>query len=590
MASHDLEDGIKRTLANMRREVARDLESLQELAGLAEVREELQDLEADLSRQLERVRGAAVVTLVGATGAGKSTLLNALVSQSIAVEGESRPTTRAPVVYRPVDADLSRLLADLPGEDPVVVDYEPELGGPWRDQILIDAPDINSVAEEHREVVRMLAARSDVLVVVAHRQSIAELSTVAFIDAFAGRRGMIFVLNRVDELTPEACSKLEEQVRELASERWRAPDAPVIATSARLAKTQAGAEGWRELTRHLYELVHVEVLGRVRRHNALGTAARIARVVQEQCPLIEEDLNALESAASAGLEGWNERIQHEASERLALRRVHVRELLWNEAARRWDGPGGWALRAGGLSSLGLGAGALLARRNPLLAAGAAVGAMAADRAREAIRNHRLTDASALLPGASELESWYREEMADARLIAARVAGSPTALGVPAGQALADEALAALGEAWEHLVERELLAAAEAGVRAPLRWAVDLPVWGFAGWIVWRAATGFLRESHLGMDLLIDAAILLAAWLVLARTGVRAFLGLRCRGLVTLVRERAAQALERSSRAELTNSRAALSRTREALERITALEERWGSRVQAPTARGGTNVT
>ena len=130
VASHDLEDGVKRTLANMRREVARDLEALQGLAGLAEVREELQELEADLARQLERVRGAAVVTLVGATGAGKSTLLNALVGQPIAVEGESRPTTRAPVVYRPVDADLSRLLADLPGEDPVVVDYEPELGGP----------------------------------------------------------------------------------------------------------------------------------------------------------------------------------------------------------------------------------------------------------------------------------------------------------------------------------------------------------------------------------------------------------------------------------------------------------------------------
>jgi GTP-binding protein EngB required for normal cell division len=431
----------------MRREVESDLEVLRELTGVAEIREELEDLCVDLARQLERVRGAAVVTLVGATGAGKSALLNALVGRPIAREGDSRPTTRAPVIYRPLDADLSRLLADLPGETPVVVDYEPDLGGPWREQILIDAPDINSVAEEHREVVRRLAARSDVLVVVAHRQSIAELSSVAFVDAFAGRRGMIFVLNRADELTEEARDELEAQVRELARDRWRAPDAAVIVTSAHAAKTQPAAAGWKELTERLYSLVHEEVLGRVRRHNAIGTAARLARLVEERRPGIETDLDLLEQAVGAGLERWNERIRDEAAERLALRRPHVRELLWSEAARRWDGPGGWALRVGGLASLGIGAGALLARRNPLLAAGAAVGSIAVDRARGAIRQHQLTDASALLPGAGELETWYREELADARLVATRVAGSPTALGVPDGQSLADEALAALGEAW-----------------------------------------------------------------------------------------------------------------------------------------------
>ena len=53
---------------------------------------EIEELRADLGRQLERVRSAAVITLVGATGAGKSTLLNALVGKSVAHEGENRPT------------------------------------------------------------------------------------------------------------------------------------------------------------------------------------------------------------------------------------------------------------------------------------------------------------------------------------------------------------------------------------------------------------------------------------------------------------------------------------------------------------------
>jgi energy-coupling factor transporter ATP-binding protein EcfA2 len=579
MGVHALGDDVRRELERLRRELGRDLEEVRGLLPFAEIADEIAELERDIEAQLGRVRAAAVITLVGATGAGKSTLLNALVGRAIAREGESRPTTSAPVVYRPVDADVRRLLAGLPGEAPLVIDYEPDLGGPWREQILIDAPDINSIAAEHREVVRVLASRSDVLLVVAHRQSVSELASVSFVDAFAGRRGMLFVLNRADELTEDAREELLAKIRELAAERWHAPGASVIATSARLSRTQANVPGWDELCDRLYELVNEGILGRVRRHNAIGTAARLAERIEQRAGAALEALDELERAGPDGLARWRSAVETLVTERLALRRTQVRELLWSEAARRWDGPGGWALRAGGLASLGLGAGALLVRRNPLLAAGAAAGAFAADRARDFVRERALSDAGTLLPGATELESLYRESFAPARLAAARLAGSPESMGVPESARLSALALTATAAAWDELVERDLARAAERGSPFLLRWTIDLPVYAFAGWIVYRAAIGIVSTHVLGFDLLIDALILLLAWLFLGRTLVRALLALRCQGLLGAVRSRFADALESGTGEELTVLNDSVARKREALSRLRELEKHWRARIE-----------
>ena len=322
------------------------------------------------------------------------------------------------------------------------------------------------------------------------------------------------------------------------------------------------------------------ILGRVRRHNAIGTAARLAERIENARHLLAKRSASFERAGPEGLARWRSAVEALVTERLALRRTQVRELLWNEAARRWDGPGGWALRAGGLSSLGLGAGALLVRRNPLLAAGAAAGAFAADRARDFVRERSLSDAGTLLPGAAELESIYRESLAPARLGAARLAGSPESMGVPESAHLSTLALTATTAAWEELVERDLGRAAERGSPLLLRWTIDLPVYAFAGWIVYRAAIGIVSTHVLGLDLLIDAMILLLAWLFLARTLVRALLALRCNGLLGAVRARFADSLEDATKDELATLLAEVARKRTALDRLTSLEEHWRSRIEA----------
>jgi len=527
-------------LGRLHQELQRDLRAIEPLRAIADRAGELAGFEEDLAEQLERASSAAVVCLVGSTGAGKSTLLNALVGRDIATEGVDRPTTSAPVIYRPADADISELLTGLPGEPPRVVTYDPRDGGGveafWRGQILVDAPDTNSVETGHREVVRALAARSDVLVVVAHRQSVAELSSAAFVDLFAGRRGMIFVLGRRDELDAAADAELRAQLRGLAADRWGAEGAPVLSVSARRGKEGADAGGLPELRRVLGDLISEERLGSVRRQNAVGNVARIGAEISEVGPEVEAAAERLREGLEAGAAAWCGRTVALVNERLDQRKADLSRMLWNDAAKVWDGPGGYALRVGGLGTLGLGAGAAVARRNPLLAAGLAAGSIAASRVQGAVRDRAFESTSGLLPGGSELAELQRAAFVDARVAAAELAVDEAAIGLaPAESELSASAAGAVDEAWDRLLRVDLPREARRGVPRPLRALVDLPVFGLGGWVLYRTVEGFIAEQYVGVDFLVSATIIALAWLFGARVLVRARFAGRSAALLSQVR-------------------------------------------------------
>lgn len=582
----------RRTLLALADELERDLALVADLTPLASARPRLEELAADARAQLERSRTAAVITLVGATGAGKSTLLNALVGLAVAREGEDRPTTSAPVVYRPRDADLRELLDGLPGAPPRVVDYDPERGarGGWAGQVLVDAPDTNSVETLHREVVAALAARSDVLVVVAHRQSIAELSSARFVDLFAGRRGMLFVLNRVDELTEADREALLAQLRGLAVERFRAVGAPVLAVSARAAQRDPSDASWRALVGELGALATAEVALGVRRRNALGAVGALAALARERDGAIRAAVQRVSEATRAGAAAWRGDVGAAIDERLELRARDLAAMLWNDAAKGWDGPGGYALRAGGLATLGLGAGAALARHNPALAAGAAVGALALDRAREALRERGFQSSAGLLPGEGDLARWHAERFSAARLAAEELFVSepgPGAeqraaarAGVPSGAALGASAVAAAGESWERLLAVDLPAAARAALPRAVPWVVDLPVYGLGGWVVVQAALGLFRGRYVGVELLLTAAIVAGAWLFVCRALVRRVLTARAARLLAAVRSRVAERLAREEELAVQGQRQLLAPLEAAMDRLAEASERWRARLRA----------
>lgn len=570
-------------LVSLLAELDRDLAAAAPLTALARRRERVETLRADLDRQLERVHRAAVVTLVGATGAGKSTLLNALVGRTVAREGVERPTTRRPVVYAPHDADLTQLFAGLPGEEPEVVRYEAGAGGPWTEQVLVDAPDTNSVAAEHRDVVRALAEKSDVLLVLLHRQSIVEEASVSFVEAFAGRRALIFVLGRADELATGPREALVGSLRELAAERFGAPDAPVIATSALRARTDPDTPGWQELCGALTDLVREGVLGGVRRHNALGTATSLSEVFAGVRDEARGDLDALPGEVERGLASLAERTSEEVALRLSLRRADLASQLWAEAAKRWDGPGGWALRAGGLTGLGVGAGLLVARRNPLVAAGTALGGLAVSKVREANERRRVADTGELFPTVSDFDAWFLDALGPARRRAERVAGSPATLGVPDSAAAAERLWPRVADAWSTLVERDLPRAAETSSIGRLGPLLDLPVYALAALVVWRAARGWWTGEFLGVDFLVNTLLLLLAYLFAVRTACRRVLALRARGMLAAVIERTRSALLEGADGAAAERAGELAA---ALDRLCGVERRFRERLLGPVAPQG----
>jgi GTPase Era involved in 16S rRNA processing len=576
MSDVDYRAELYRRLQRLRLDVQADLESVAVLRAVAKQRDEIARLTSDLDHQLERLPRAAVVTLVGATGAGKSALLNALVGGRIANEGVDRPTTREPVVYAPHDADLSVLLGAIT-PPPRVVRYD-RSGGPWTTQVLIDAPDVNSVAVEHRATVDQLAERSDVLLVVLHRQSVVEQASVSFIDLFAARRRLIFVLNRIDEVSDDARDSLLAQARAMASTRWSAADAPVIATSAKLAQQQPNAPGWRELCDVLNAMVRDSAIAGVRRLNAVGTAASIERLLREVDAEIADDLEALPAETGDGVIKLAQRVGEEVATRLQLRRADVAAILLAEAAKRWDGPGGWALRVGGVSALGIGAGALLARRHPLLATGAAAGSVAATQAHEALQRQRTAEVDGLLPVASEFASWYAEALAAPRLRAVRLVQEPEHTGLPSAASLRAETAVAVEEAWDTFIARDLPVQAQRSALRFFHVPLDLPVYALGAWVVYRVADGFLSGRYTGTDFLVNALLLLGAYLLLTSFIIRRALSWRAGRMLNQITSVARAAVNDRGEDARHAVGAITQRMRDALQRLAHLSAAWRERL------------
>ena len=179
-----------------------------------------------------------VVGLFGATGSGKSSLLNALVGAPVAATDVRRPTTTAPlaVLWRPEGA--SSLLDWLGIEERVVREapVDPRAGS----LILLDLPDVDSVAREHRDIAERLAGQVDAMVWVLDPQKYADaVLHTEFIRPHAAHGAVtLVVLNQADLLAPGQADEVLRHARALVAADGLRP-AATLATSAR---TGAGVD------------------------------------------------------------------------------------------------------------------------------------------------------------------------------------------------------------------------------------------------------------------------------------------------------------------------------------------------------------
>jgi GTP-binding protein EngB required for normal cell division len=188
---------------------------------------------------------AYVLALAGGTGVGKSSLLNALAGREVSRAGVRRPTTGQPVAWIPAASrsELEPVLAWL-GVTEIVEHDEPDPAA----VAILDLPDLDSIAPEHRARVDELLPRLDAVVWVADPE---KYQDAVLHDEYLRRWGprldrQLVVLNKSDRLAAGD----GERVRADLTARLRAEGLPalpvVLASSVDGSAAIEEVRGWVE--------------------------------------------------------------------------------------------------------------------------------------------------------------------------------------------------------------------------------------------------------------------------------------------------------------------------------------------------------
>jgi len=171
--------------------------------------------------QYEKPRPCIWVVFIGGTGTGKSTVFNSLCGLTLSETGIERPKTRGPIAYAykemslergfPIagvqvrkaspDAAQSKRFTGKAGQI-LIVEHDREEISHW---ILVDTPDLDSLAHEHRQMADDLYLLSDVVVFVTSQEKYADGVPYEFLQTIEkDRKPFFFILNKAGvEMNPE---------------------------------------------------------------------------------------------------------------------------------------------------------------------------------------------------------------------------------------------------------------------------------------------------------------------------------------------------------------------------------------------------
>ena len=164
--------------------------------------DELRQRLANVRRRLRDGPDAPLrIAFFGPTGAGKSKLFGSLIEDNFSGSGFKRPFTRRSFYY--LHEDWKPLVAALVGEVSMHQDDE------WRDVMLVDTPDFDSVEAENREEAERVFLESDGFLFVTDALKYADASTWEYLQRiYEGGKAFAVVLNKVNS------SNVEQSFRE----------------------------------------------------------------------------------------------------------------------------------------------------------------------------------------------------------------------------------------------------------------------------------------------------------------------------------------------------------------------------------------
>ena len=247
-----------------------------------------------------------LVLILGPTGAGKSSLLNTIAGAEVSKAGVLRPTTKDAVVYAS-ESDAQRILAS--GRLAAIAKDRLRLAAAPASAdgvAVIDAPDIDSVERDNRELADVLVEISDLCVFVTTATRYADLVPWEVLRRVRERGlPLVVVLNRMPA---------EEQDR-----------AAVVADAQRLF-AEAGARGAPDAM----ELVAIDEgdvdpsvsgLARAKARPLLDRIARLAAEADERRAVATQALAGALRGLAPLAHSIADDLEHEAIDAEALRRI-----------------------------------------------------------------------------------------------------------------------------------------------------------------------------------------------------------------------------------------------------------------------------
>ena len=193
--------------------------------------------------RLARLDAPLLVVVGGSTGAGKSTLVNSLVGRRVSEPGVLRPTTRSPVlVLNPEDKAWFAGNRILPGLSRTTgttgtagtpetsgTPAGPGMGGTRINSLrlttdetvplglaLLDAPDLDSVVTENREMAEQLLAAADLWLFVTSAARYADAVPWGFLQKAVERTVAVALV--LDRVAPRAIEEISTHLREMLTE------------------------------------------------------------------------------------------------------------------------------------------------------------------------------------------------------------------------------------------------------------------------------------------------------------------------------------------------------------------------------------
>ena len=254
--------------------------------------------------RLATIDAPLLAVVGGSTGAGKSTLVNSLVGRRVTAPGVIRPTTRAPVlVHHSSDAEWFTDDRILPGlaRSTGAAQRRPSLQLVADDSIpaglaILDAPDIDSVVAENRELAAQLLAAADLWLFVTSAARYADAVPWDFLHSAAERSAAVAVV--LDRVPPRAMAEVPAHLGQMMSERGLAAsplfavpettvdDEGLLPARGHPADPQLAGPHWPDDQASRAEVVHRTLDGAI--GALVARAPRLARAVDEQLEVVDQ--------------------------------------------------------------------------------------------------------------------------------------------------------------------------------------------------------------------------------------------------------------------------------------------------------------